>query len=245
MKRVLIWDVPVRLFHGLLGVAFVIAFAIPFLSGDDGPLFSIHMLFGAIAAFMVLLRLVWGFVGSRWARFRNFEVRPNKLAAYVRGAFSGGGPRYTGHNPGSSIAAILMFAIILGLAATGILMGNGGGEFVEELHEILAWSMIVVIGAHLAGIAWHTLRHRENISKSMVDGRKVAEPSGAIASVRPVAGLLFVILTGLWAGALIQGYDAATSTVTVPILGQTVQVGEGEHHQHGEYNERGARDHRD
>ena len=67
-----------------------------------------------------------------------------------------------------------MFACVLGLAATGILMSNGL-EAVEEVHEVLAWTMAGAVGVHLTGIALHTLREREPIARSMVNGRRMGE----------------------------------------------------------------------
>lgn len=234
MKRILVWDLPVRLFHWTLAGSFAAAFALANLADDESGAFALHMLLGGVLGFMVLLRIAWGFAGSRWARFSAFVVSPKALFAYLRGALAGGGRRYTGHNPGTSLAALLMFALILGLGVTGVLMGNGGGEVFEEIHEVLAWAMVAVIVVHVAGVAWHTLRHRENIAMSMVDGRKEAAPAGAIASARPVAALAFVVLTALWTAGLVGGYDAARGEVTLPLLGQTLRVGEGEEHEHGE-----------
>lgn len=246
MKRILVWDLPVRLFHWLLAASFVGAFAAANLADDESTVFALHMLLGGVMAFMVVLRIVWGFIGSRWVRFSTFVTNPKELVDYVSGALTGSGRRYTGHNPGSSLAALLMFALILGLAGTGVWMGNGGGRAFEEIHELLAWAMVVVVGAHLVGIAWHTLRHREYIAVSMIDGRKEAEPAGAIPSARPVAALLFVLLVGLWAAGLVRGYDAARGRVTLPLIGQTLQVGEGAEHEGRGYGAReGYREHND
>ena len=232
MKRILIWDLPVRLFHWLFAASFLVAFLIATTVDDESSVFAVHMLLGGALAFMVLLRLVWGLVGTRWARLSSFRLNPKELMVYLVSAVTRGAKRYAGHNPGSSIAAVLMFILILGLAITGIMMGSGGGEAAEEIHEILAWSMLAVVGAHLLGIAVHTVRHREFIAASMIDGRKEAEPANAISSVRPVVGLLFLALTALWVTGLVRGYDANTGRVTLPLVGQTLQVGEG--HEHGE-----------
>ena len=103
-----------------------------------------------------------------------------------------------------------------------------GGEVVEELHELLAYAMVAVVGVHLAGVVWHTIRHRENIARSMVDGLKVAEPDQAIRSSHPVAAVALIVLVGLWTGALVKGYDATTERVTLPIIGTTISLTEGE-----------------
>ncbi|HEX7071589.1 MAG TPA: cytochrome b/b6 domain-containing protein, partial [Rhodothermales bacterium] len=229
MKRVLIWDLPVRFFHWLFAASFFVAFGIAWLLGDHSPVFPVHMLLGGVMAFMVLLRIVWGFTGSRWARFETFEVNPKEAIGYFVGAITGKARRFAGHNPGSSLAAYAMFVLLIGLATTGILMGNGYHGAVEELHELMAWAMVVVVGAHLLGIILHSIRHRELLPLSMIDGRKQAEPEVAIPSARPVVALVFLVLTALWTAGLINGYDSETGRLNLPVVGDVIEV-EPEHH---------------
>jgi cytochrome b len=228
MERTRIWDIPVRLFHWLLAGSFIGAFVIANVVGDDGAAFPIHMLLGGVMVFIVALRIVWGFVGSRWARFHSFPARPSELLDYARGIVAGEDNRYAGHNPGSGIAAFVMFALVFGLAGTGVMMSRG--EVFEEIHEVLAWAMVAVVAVHVAGIALHTIRHRENIALSMVDGKKQAPSGAAIRSARPVAGLLFLVLTGFWTAGLIDGYDRQASQITLPVTGHTIQLGEADEH---------------
>lgn len=227
MQRILVWDIPTRLFHWLLAGAFVGAFGIATLLGDDSGLFPVHMLLGGVMAFMVVLRVIWGFVGSRWARFATFAFGPAAVARYLKDSTGGETRRYAGHNPGASWAIFAMLALSLGLAATGLLMSTGG-ELVEELHEILAWSMVAVVGVHLAGIAVHTLRHRENIAASIVTGRKLGAPTDAIQGAHALVGVVFLGLTGAWGYGLVRNYDAATNQVRLPVTGQVISLGEGE-----------------
>ena len=226
MKRILIWDIPTRLFHWLLAGSFIAAFAIANLIDDDSPTFVVHMLLGLIMLFMVVLRVVWGFVGTRYARFASFLFGPGAILEYIQGTITGRGKRHVGHNPGSSVAIYLILALTVGLAATGLLHSSGG-EVVEELHEALAWAFVIVVGVHVAGVIWHTLRHRENLTLSMVDGHKQGEASHGIASAHPIAGLVFLLLVGGWSWQLVSGYDAATGQVALPLTGQTLQLGEG------------------
>ena len=244
MKRVLVWDIPVRLFHWLLAASFLGAFVIANAVDDESALFTAHMWLGGIAAFIVVLRFLWGLVGTRWARFRSFDLRPSALVAYLKGAVTGKGEGgHPGHNPATSWAAILMLLIVPALALTGASMSTGG-EALEEIHEMLAWAMIAIVGVHVAGIVWHSLRHRDNLAVSMLDGRKATHTSNAIPRAHALVGVLFLALTGLWAGGLYDGYDAATRTVTLPVVGRTIQLGEGEEHgehedddEHGEHGE--------
>lgn len=233
-ERILVWDLPVRLFHFAFAASFLGAFAIGQWADDDGSLFPVHMLLGATMVLMVLLRAVWGFVGPKHARFSSFVFGPAEVISYLRSTMAGGGKRYTGHNPGSSLAIFALLVLALGLGVTGALMAQGG-ELVEEIHEILAYAMVAVVGLHVAGVLWHTFRHRENLSRSMVTGHKTGAPEEAIRTAHPLVGVLFLALTSLWAYGLARGYDPATNQVTIPILGQTLQLGEEEdHHEHDE-----------
>ena len=133
MQRILVWDIPTRLFHWLLAGAFSVAFGIAVLVDDDAPAFAIHMLLGLVVALMVVLRVVWGLVGSRYARFGSFALSPKALFEYLRGALGGGGKKYVGHNPATSVIGIAMLVLTVGLAVTGVMMSSGS-EVVEELH---------------------------------------------------------------------------------------------------------------
>lgn len=228
------------MFHWLLAASFLGAFGIAQLADDEGSLFPVHMLLGLVAVGMVGLRLVWGFVGTRYARFGSLALSPGALVAYLGDALRGRGERYAGHNPGASWASLAMFGFILGLGLTGIGMSRGI-EVAEELHEVFAYGMLATVAAHLAGLALHALRHRENVVLSMVDGRKEAAPADAIPSARPVVGVGFLAVTVAWAGVLFTGFDAATGQLSLPGAGPVLTLGEageggegGEEHEEGE-----------
>lgn len=227
MKRILVWDLPTRLFHWLLAGSFIAAFTIAILMDDDSPTFMVHMLLGAVMSLMIVLRIVWGFVGSRYARFGSFVFGPRDVLAYLKGTISGHGKRYIGHNPGSSVAIWAMLVLTLGLGVSGALMSTS--ELLEEVHEILAYALLAVVITHVLGVLWHTLQHRENIVASMVSGYKEGEPTSAIPSIHPVVAAVFLVLTAGWAGLLVNGYDSATRTVTLPVIGATVQLGDDDH----------------
>ncbi len=229
MRRILVWDLPVRLFHILFGLAFLVAALLGFFGDDERPVFVAHLIAGLVAALLVFLRLGWGLVGSRTAGLDGFRFRPSELVVWLRDAPSGKAARYVGHNPASSLAIVLMVVLVLGLAGSGVLMARGG-EWLEEAHELMAWAAVAVVAAHILGAVLHGLRHRDGTVSSMLTGHKPGSPEEGIASARPLVAVGLLALTGAWTGALVNGFDAGTGTLQVPLLGslQAVEIEGGE-----------------
>lgn len=88
--------------------------------------------------------------------------------------------------------------------------------------------MIAVVVAHVAGVIFHSIRHRENISMSMISGKKECDSSFAIASARPIVAALFLLMLGTWTYGLVKNYNASAKTTTIPMLGTSLQLGENE-----------------
>lgn len=227
MTRLLVWDLPVRLFHLLLGLCFLGAFTIANLVDDDSALYSAHMLLGLVMVLMVVLRVIWGFVGTRHARFADFAFGPRAVLGYLRGALTGKAQRHAGHNPGSSVAIFGMLSLVLAVGVTGVLVADGQ-RGLKDVHGLLSWGLVIAVVAHLAGVILHTVKQRENITLSMIDGRKAVDPAESIPHARPIVGLVFLALVGLWSWRLVAGFDPATRNLSVPFIGATLKLGETE-----------------
>ncbi len=190
-RQVRVWDLPVRLFHWGLVACFVLAY----LTSDSERQRELHVNAGYIAVGLIGLRLVWGFVGSRFARFSSFLYSPREAWNYLRGVMRGTDPRNLGHNPAGSYAiyAILLLACATGLS--GYLMYNDiGGEDMEEVHEFFANAWLLVIIGHVAGVILSSYAHRENLARSMITGNKAVssdseERSGKTPMTEPAAPL--------------------------------------------------------
>lgn len=225
MNKILVFDIPARLFHWAFAATLTAAIAIGFLVDDDLPLFQLHMILGIVAVFLLAVRIVMGVVGSRYSRFSSYPVRPREVASYMISAVASKTRLYARNNPASATVAVLMFLLVPALFLSGI---EYGGESLEELHEPLAWGLLAVIALHLAGLAWHTFRHRENIALAMITGRKTGKPEDAIASAHPVWGLILLIGAGLWIAALFAHHNSRAATVRLPGIGVTLQLGDNE-----------------
>jgi len=229
MPRVLIWDLPVRIFHLVFAGGIATAAFIALALDDDGALFPHHAMIGLAVGVALLLRLAWGFVGPRHARFASFAFGPRVVVRYLRAALSGRGERHAGHNPGAAHGIFAMFALFTALAATGLAVATGN-DAAEQAHEFLAYAMLAAIGAHLAGLALHTVTHRELIAASMITGRKAADPADAIRSSHPFVALAFVAAVAGFAIALWSNYDRATQWTRLPVLGTVLSLGQDAEH---------------
>jgi cytochrome b len=240
MRNQLVYDLPTRLLHWLFAGLFIGAFGIAKIVDDESPIFSYHMLAGFILVFVVILRLLWGIIGTKHSRFTSFTLKPKDLASYFGGILSGDKRKWTGHNPASSWAAIIMFILALGLGITGYLMtGSGNKETYEDLHELMANGFVIVAVLHVAGILLHMLRHQDGIGLSMIDGKKQDIPSTEmIAGQKSAVAILFVGLLATFVVHLVRNFDGPTQTLNV--FGTTLQLGESE--PEGKNLEHGGRD---
>lgn len=218
---VLVWDLPVRVLHGALAGSVTVALGLGFGLDDDHPLFAYHALAGLFAAGALLLRVAWGLVGPGHARFSRWPLSWAALRQHGVDLVNRTGPRFVGHNP---FAAWVMAALLAAIGGT-VITGLAGGE---DLHEALAVALATGIGAHLAGLVAHRARHGENLAPAILHGRKAAPPDTRPANAKVAWGVLCLLLLGLWAGVLGQGFDAAAGAVRLPFGAGVVALTDGD-----------------
>lgn len=226
--KVLVWDVPTRLFHWL----FAGSFAVAFLTAESESLLVVHIFAGLLMLFLVGFRIIWGVVGSRYACFSSFMYSPSEAFRYVLDVFKGGARRYIGHNPAGSWAIYALLAFGLFVTVSGLAL-VAGGEVFEEPHEALSFAMLALVVVHVIGVVVESLAHRENLTRAMIDGHKQGSPEEGIPSHRYWAGLVMVVLLAVFSYAFFtKHYDASRGTLDLPIVGKTLdlkQGGEGGH----------------
>jgi cytochrome b len=173
-----VWDPLVRVLHGALVAAVALAWA----TGDELDL--VHTGLGEAVAVLVAVRVAWGFIGPRRARFASFVRGPAAVLRYARGAVAGRAPRHLGHNPLGGWMIVALLATLLAVAGSGWLMTQdafSGSEWLEELHEVLAHGLLVLVALHVAGAVLTGWQHGENLVKAMVSGRKRAPAADDVA----------------------------------------------------------------
>jgi cytochrome b len=195
-STVLVWDAAVRVFHWLM----VVCFAGSYITSESEAWRLVHVTLGYTMAGLVAFRVIWGFVGTRHARFATFIRGPRAVARYLRTLLSRQPEHHTGHNPAGALAIVAMLALTAAIAATGWAAYNDvAGEWVAELHEGVANAMLLLVGVHLAAVVVSGWLHKENLARAMLNGRKVAAPGEGIHSAwRIVAVLLLAGVLCFW-----------------------------------------------
>lgn len=208
--RVLVWDLPTRIFHWLL----VLLVAVSYYTGKTGgTLMQYHEWSGVAILVLVLFRLLWGFMGGGPSRFRAFLRGPRQVLAYARALLGGQGDRYLGHNPLGGWSIIAMLAALVLQAATGLFanddiftegplaqwVSKGASDWLTGIHRLNQNILIGLVALHLAAVLFHLAVKRENLITPMVTGCKSWHEAAA-----PAAGGLVkaFVLAAVLAGAV-------------------------------------------
>lgn len=170
--RIKVWDPLVRIFHWSL----VALFTFSFFTGDEWK--SAHVWSGYAIGTLLAIRIVWGLIGTRHARFASFLYSPATILVFIKDSLTFKAKRYVGHNPAGGVMVLLLILMISGIVTTGYMMTTDaywGIEWVEETHETLVYATLGLIVLHVAGVVFASLEHRENLARAMVTGWKRAE----------------------------------------------------------------------
>ena len=167
--EVRVWDPFVRLYHwsqaALIGVAWITADEIKWL----------HEWAGYVVAALLAVRVVWGVIGPRHARFSDFVRGPSAVLGYLRDLRRGNAPRYLGHNPAGGAMIVALILSVAATATSGWLLTTDafwGSEMMQAVHEAFANLILVLVAFHVGGVILESRRHGENLALAMVTGRK-------------------------------------------------------------------------
>lgn len=194
--KILVWDAPVRVFHWLLALSFAGAY----VTAESDRWLAVHVTLGYTMAALVAFRLVWGLLGTRYARFGSFVRGPAALVRYGRALLSGRPEHHVGHNPAGAVAIVLLLSLSMGIVTTGWLFYDvSGANWLKELHEGAAGLMLAVVALHIGGAVLTSLLHRENLVRAMINGKKEGTPHQGIRwAWRPLALLIVAAVLGFW-----------------------------------------------
>ena len=213
-QAILVWDLPVRVFHGLLALSFAGAY----VTAESERWRLVHVTLGYTVGGLIVFRLLWGLIGTRHARFASFVRGPAAVLRYLRSLLSAQPEHHVGHNPAGALAIV----VLLGLGALLVLTGwatynDVGGEWLEDLHEGVANTMLAVVLVHIGAVLLSSRLHHENLVRAMVTGRKQGAPSeGVRRAWRVPALLLLAAVLGFW----VQQWRSAPAPVAGAQYGQ-------------------------
>lgn len=183
VSEIRVWDPLVRGFHWTLVLAYLVAW----LTEDDVQ--WLHVYAGYLILGLLAVRLVWGVVGTRYARFSQFVAAPAEVKAQLKDLARLKAKRYIGHNPAGgwmilAMIVTLSLTCLTGLAVYGVeehagplasLMagaGEGTEDFLEETHEFFANFSLFLVMIHIAGVLIESLLQKENLVRAMITGYK-------------------------------------------------------------------------
>jgi cytochrome b len=204
-KHVLIWDLPLRIFHWLFACT---VFASWYTSDQDNNLIDVHMKLGYFALGLLVFRILWGFVGTKHSRFSSFFPTPSRLRLYITDVRNNQVSNTTGHNPLGSLMVFLMIFLISLQAISGLFINDdvfSSGPYYDSvskeiekvmffLHHNVFDVMIAAIAMHLLAIAYYVRVKKQSLILPMITGKKSAKFVNVTDIINHSKVLLAVIL---------------------------------------------------
>lgn len=201
-QKILIWDIPTRLFHWLLVLALIAQWLTAEVLDDA---IQLHMYIGYFTLGLIIFRISWGFIGPKYARFNDFVSSPRDLIHALKTIRRA--EHSTGHNPLGGLMVIAMLVIILLQAISGLftsddILFNGPyanwaskewQSFWQSLHHQLFDWILILVGLHIAAVIVHQLVLKHNIVLPMLTGKKALTSDKQINSSRILLALALVI----------------------------------------------------
>lgn len=188
IEQVKVWDLPVRLFHWALVLGFVLAY----VSAEVGIL-DAHVLIGYFLIGLLVFRVMWGFIGNQYARFRSFLFTPAETMEYVRSLRTSHPAHYYGHNPAGALMVFGLLALLAAIFVSGLVtlavidyegpllflanqVSDDTSYFFRHAHDLFVNVALLLIPLHLLGVISGSVQHKENMVRAMFTGmKKVAD----------------------------------------------------------------------
>jgi len=210
-EQVRIWDIPLRLFHWVLVALVTCQLLIAWAFTEQ---IDLHVILGYLTLALIVFRIIWGFIGTTYAQFKNFLVSPTSLVAYIRGLFNRTSQsKSAGHNPIGGYSTIAIIACILVQGFSGLfcdddvftagplrhLVSDNVTSIFNQVHTLNAKILVGLLCTHVLAIFWYLLVKRENLIKAMITGKKIAIKDDKYMNwtEKPLAALLTLALASI------------------------------------------------
>ncbi|WND03781.1 cytochrome b/b6 domain-containing protein [Temperatibacter marinus] len=203
-----VWDLATRLFHWLLVIAFAVACYSGFQDKIVGNYGDIHRRAGIFILILVLFRFIWGVVGSDTSRFSRFVKGPRSILHYVRGESQDSGDSI-GHSPLGALSVMAMLVLLLTQATLGLFGTDGilfegplahlvdNSERITLIHRWIGYSLMGLVGLHLAAILFYKLVKKKALVWPMISGNAEVQGTPPIMRSQWRAITVFFVSGGL------------------------------------------------
>ena len=216
MAKIKIWDWPVRMLHWLMALLFT---GLIVTGKGDGDNMDLHFYMGYALSAVIIARIIYGVIGSEFARFSQFIYSPVTILSHVKALVTGKGKEYLGHNP---VGGVMVITLLLALTlqwGSGLFISDeiflfgpfygaisdGSTEFLGSIHHSLPDILIILVALHVLAVLYHELRFKERLIAAMIHGKKVAHNPASVEPVKtPRIGVIVSLtcalgwLTWLW-----------------------------------------------
>lgn len=215
MKKQLVWDIPVRLFHWLLVTCI---FAQWFTAEVLDDAMDVHFYIGYFTLGLIIFRLIWGFVGTKYAKFSSFIAGPKAMSSYLSSLVSGQHTFSVGHN---SVGGLILPAVIIlvglqaisGLFTSDDIVYSGPyydsanadiQQWMQWLHHNIFDVLLAIIGLHIVAIGWYLFFLKQNLIRPMLDGKKAVAEKDSIGHSQLIKAILIMCLVAIFIYWLVE-----------------------------------------
>lgn len=210
-NKLLVWDLPVRLFHWLLVIALVAAW---YTSDGEKGLIDIHLKIGYFILGLITFRVTWGIIGTKYAKFSQFLPSKSKIINYVEKSKQDKSYTTLGHNPLGGLMVVFMLTLLLSQAISGLFMNDdifttgpyygsvssSVQKFMSTIHRNGFDVIIVVSLLHIGAIFYYLLSKKINLIKPMITGYKFSkdEKSSGINSSKLLLAVIVIVVVAVF-----------------------------------------------
>ena len=219
MQKVLVWDIPTRVFHWLLVSSLLAQYATAEWLENA---IQWHFYIGYFTLFLVIFRILWGFVGTQYARFSSFVTGPRKVIRYLKTLFDKDSMPSIGHNPLGGWFVVIMLVLVAVQAISGLFMTDDiflDGPYrpladektlalMNSLHHLAFDILLYVIALHIAAVFFYSIYKKQKLVPAMLHGKKVSKAVG-IAGSRLVRALVIALLAAAIVYVAVEVYPPA------------------------------------
>ncbi|WP_158972387.1 cytochrome b/b6 domain-containing protein [Paraglaciecola sp. L3A3] len=215
MQKRLVWDLPVRLFHWILAICLVTQW---FTAEVIEDAMDFHFYLGYFILGLIIFRLIWGFIGTKYAKFSSFIAGPKAMFAYIKALMNKQDTSTIGHNPVGGLMLPLVLLLVGIQATTGLFTsddvvhsGPYYGTVSDSLQSIMQWLhhqtfsfLWIFIAVHILVICWYKFALKHDLIRPMLHGKKMVTEQQAIANSQLLKAIIVMIVVAVFVYWLVE-----------------------------------------